>query len=247
VRLLALIYLTLLLTLATLPTPLAAQDWRDRCAAVPERANVGVFPPSPLDSIAIWVLPRWTPHLMIVRVVGLEDGVAEPNARVDSLERELRAFAQQDSAGFRTLMLAALRAGGQRSVPELVADEAAVWYRQADGRAGPVLTALGGAASDTWLLPLSAINSTLSGAEADAIARIACDVALPLIAARAAGVISPGWESHARLEWVDRTERILRHAERLVQGSRRAVVEGLVAGVQPSAPPLDPKAFKGHL
>jgi hypothetical protein len=189
---------------------------------------------------------RWVPHLTIVRAVGLENGVPEPDPRADSLQNELHELARRDVAGFRDLMLAVLRAGGQRTIPELAANEAAVWYRHKDGHAGPVLATLAGAPSDTWLVPLSAINSTLTVAEEDVVARIACDVALPLVAARTAGVVSAGFESRLKLEWVDRAERILRHAERLVQGPRRALIEDLVAMVQPSAPPLDPKLFNGR-
>jgi hypothetical protein len=169
-------------------------------------------------------VPRWAPHLSVIQIVGLEDGVAEPDPAGDSLQQKLRAYAQRDPAGFRQMLLAAMRANGHRGVPELVANQAAVWYRNSDGRPGPVLAAIQGTPSDTWLLPLSAINKRLTSVEEAIVVGVACDVGLPLLAARRDGVLPKGYDARIRLEWVDWSERILRHAERLVRGTHKSLV-----------------------
>jgi hypothetical protein len=118
----------------------------------------------------------------------------------------------------------AMRANGHRGVPELVGNQAAVWYRSSDGRPGPVLAAIQGTPGDTWLLPLSAINKRLTSVEGAIVVGVACDVGLPLLAARRDGVLPKGYDARIRLEWVDRSERILRHAERLVRGTHKSLV-----------------------
>ena len=198
-----------------------------------------------LDSIATAEVPQWTQHLSVIRVVGLEDAVPVPDPRADSLQGELRAYARREPLRFRLMLLAALRSGSFRRTPELVVNQAAVWYRREDGLPGPVLAVAQDAASDTWLLPLSAINQTLSSAEEDLVASAACDVGLPLVAARGMGVLPSGQGARARLEWVDRAERILRHAERLVRGPKRRLIVALVEAARPVAPKLEPARFGG--
>ena len=225
--------------------PVAQERLLSECHAVvrpllPRTSDLGV-----LDSIAAAEVPRWTPHLSVIRVRGLEDAVPVPDPRADSLQGELRDYARRAPDGFRLMLLAALRSGAFRGTPELVVNQAAVWYRQVDGRPGPVLAIAQEAASDTWLLPLSAINQTLSSAEEDLVTSVACDVGLPLVAARGAGTFPSGQGARPRLEWVDRAERIMRHAERLVRGSQRRLIAALVEAAQPTAPKLEPSRFGG--
>jgi hypothetical protein len=158
------------------------------------------------------------------------------------LEQELSHFAQRDSIGFRQMLLAAVRAGIHRSLPELVANEAAVWYRKSDGRAGPILAAVDGLPPDTWLLALSAINKPLTALDEEIVTGAACDVGLPLLLLRRDRVWSSG-DVAGRLEWIDRSERILRHAERLVHGKQASLVAALIAEVQPTAGKLKPEWF----
>jgi hypothetical protein len=224
---------------------LAQADVERQCRSLPRSAPPSSLDIQVLDSIATAEMPHWEAHLSVIQAVGLEDGVAEPNPQADSLQQELREFAKRDSAGFRQVLLAAVRAGIHREVPELVANEAAVWYRQNDGRAGPVLAAIYGSPSDTWLLALSAINKPLSAIEEDVVAGAACDVGVPLLVARRNGVGSSRVEVRRRLGWVERSERILRHAERLVHGERRPLIAALIAGVQPTAVRLRPDLFNG--
>jgi hypothetical protein len=94
-------------------------------------------------------------------------------------------------------------------------------------------------------LPLSALNKRLTPAEESIVAGVACDVGLPLLMARRADALPQGYDAQVRLECVDRSERILRHAERLARGTHRPLVAALLAAVRPPAGRLDPTQFGG--
>ncbi len=190
------------------------------------------------DSVAAII-----PFLSIIRVQGLEDKVSIPDSQADRLEGELRQRYRTDPERFRWLLLKVMSQSLYRGLQELPAVEATMWYREFFGDAAHPLSLLAHAQSDEALIPLSAINEPLDSLQEQFVVRLACDVGLPIARLRHG---DPSVAELARVEhlmWVHRSERILRHAERLVRGPQRAVVQALVQAVSPREPKLDPAWF----
>lgn len=92
--------------------------------------------------------------------------------------------------------------------------------------------------------PPSPVNKPLTAHDEEIVTGAACDVGLPLLLLRGDRVWSSA-DVAGRLEWIDRSERILRHAERLVHGKHESLVAALIAEVQPTAGKLKPDWFSG--
>lgn len=237
----------LVATAATLVVPPSAftQEVTAACAAAHRPARYA-REVAPVDSgLPRNALEPLIPMLMYPNVVDIHTGVSVPDPLRDVLSARLDAVAANHQEFLRTALLQILRAGLDGLVPLWAANSAASRYRWESGLADPVLHTLRHQPSDRFLLPLSAIVGDLDDQEEEFVFAVTCDVVSPLLAVRAAARSDSSFaEQRSRLEWISNAERILRHAERLIRGSRAAAVQHLLALVRPSAPPHDSSLFR---
>ena len=222
-----------------------AQESEALCASArrPPRFQAPLV--SPDATMPMSALDPLIPMLMTPIVVDIHSGVLVPDSARDNLLGRLDSIAEHNPVFLRDALVQVIRNGLEGIHPFHAANTAASRYRWEWGRAEPLLRAMREQPSDRFLLPLSALSDSLDTEQEDFVFAVTCDVVRPLLAIRRTAATDSHYQALvAGLEWVSNAERILRHAERLVQGARRNAVLALVSAIRPSAPQLNSRLFE---